>query len=57
MVSYFCNGGFSSYAKDPAFERDRDMLFKQYLKPASYYRYLNRTLGFFGMIRRFIQNK
>ncbi|HAL82175.1 MAG TPA: hypothetical protein DCO83_08025 [Mucilaginibacter sp.] len=57
LVSYFCDGGFSSYTKDPFFERDRDMLFKKYLKPISYYRYLNRTLGSLGMFKQFIQNK
>jgi len=57
MVAWFSDGGYSSFTKDPAFERDRDMLFKKYLKPASYYRYLNRTLGFFRMLTRFIQNK
>jgi glycosyltransferase involved in cell wall biosynthesis len=57
LVSYFCDGGFSSYTKDPFFERDRDMLFKKYLKPISYYRYLNRTLGTLGMFKQFIQNK
>jgi len=57
MVSYFSDGGFSSYEKDVIFEQDKDMLFKKYLKRTSYYRYLNRTLGFFGMFARFIQNK
>jgi glycosyltransferase involved in cell wall biosynthesis len=57
FVSYFHEGGFSSVTKDPVFEKDRDSLFKKYLKPSSYYRYLNRTLGFFGMFVRFIQNK
>jgi glycosyltransferase involved in cell wall biosynthesis len=56
-VSYFSDGGFSSYEKDHLFERDRDLLFKTYLKPRSYYRYLNRTLGFPGMLKRYIQNK
>lgn len=57
MVSYFSDGGFSSYTKDPVFERHRDTLFKTYLKPISYYRYLNRSLGFLGMFTRLIQNK
>ena len=57
LISYFREGGFSSYTKDPVFEGDREMLFKKYLKPASYYRYLNRTLGIFGIFKQFIQNK
>jgi glycosyltransferase involved in cell wall biosynthesis len=57
FISYFHHGGFSSYTKDPAFETDRNMLFRKYLKMSSYYRYLNRTLGFFGMFMRFIQNR
>jgi len=56
-IAYFSDGGFSSFEKDPVFERDRDILFKQYLKRSSYYRYLNRTVGFPRMLARFIQNK
>jgi len=57
FISYFREGGFSSFTKDEVFEGDRDMLFKKYLKRSSYYRYLNRTLGFFGMFTRFVLNK
>ncbi len=57
LVASFPDGGFSNYTKDVVFDKDRDMLFKKYLKRSSYYRYLNRTLGFFGMFVRFIQNK
>jgi glycosyltransferase involved in cell wall biosynthesis len=57
LISSFCEGGFSFYTKDPVFEKDKDMLFKKYLKRKSYYRYLNRTLGFWGMLIRFVQNK
>ena len=57
FVSYFHEGGFSGITKDEVFESDKDMLFKKYLKRSSYYRYLNRTLGFFGMFIRFVQNK
>jgi glycosyltransferase involved in cell wall biosynthesis len=57
FISYFRKGGFSSFTKDSAFERDKDMLFKKHLKRKSYYRYLNRTLGFFRMFIRLIQNK
>jgi len=57
LIASFAEGGFSSYAKDDIFENDRDMLFKTYLKRTSYYRYLNRTLGFWAMLIRFIQNK
>lgn len=57
LVASFPEGGFSSYTKDPLFEKDRDMLFKKYLKRKSYYRYLNRSIGFWGMLKRFIQNK
>jgi glycosyltransferase involved in cell wall biosynthesis len=57
FISYFREGGFSSFTKDTVFEGDRDMLFKKYLKRASYYRYLNRTLGFFGMLVRFVLNR
>ncbi len=57
LVASFPDGGFSTYTKDVVFEKDRDMLFKKYLKRSSYYRYLNRTLGFSRMCVRFIQNK
>ena len=57
LIANFTNGGFSSFTKDPEFERDKDYLFKKYLKRASYYRYLNRSIGFFGMLKRFLQNK
>lgn len=57
FVSNFAEGGFSSTTRDMVFEKDREMLFKRYLKPASYYRYLNRTSGFFKMLISFIQNK
>jgi glycosyltransferase involved in cell wall biosynthesis len=57
FISHFREGGFSGITKDEVFESNKDMLFKKYLKPSSYYRYLNRTLGFFGMFVRFVQNK
>jgi len=57
LVASFPEGGFSSYTKDLVFEGERDVLFKKYLKRSSYYRYLNRTLGFWGMFKRFLQNK
>jgi len=57
LVASFPEGGFSTYTKDPVFEKDRDRLFKKYLKRKSYYRYLNRSIGFWGMFIRFIQNK
>jgi len=57
IISWFSDGGFSSYEKDLVFERDRDMLFKTHLKKGSYYRYLNRTRGVFGMMKRLLQSK
>jgi glycosyltransferase involved in cell wall biosynthesis len=57
VVSDFCDGGFSSYEKDPVFELERDMLFKKYLKRSSYYRYINRTRGFRAMLLRLVLNK
>jgi glycosyltransferase involved in cell wall biosynthesis len=57
MIAGFSEGGFSTHTKDLVFEKDRDILFKKYLKRASYYRYLNRTLGFWRMFVRFLQNK
>lgn len=56
LVAGFTEGGFSTTTKDEVFERERNQLFKQYLKPASYYRYLNRTEGFFKMLLKFITN-
>ena len=56
-IAWFSDGGFSSYEKDHLFEQQRDRIFKQYLKPGSYYRYLNRTLGFPRMLLRLFQNK
>ncbi|MFD2863258.1 glycosyltransferase [Mucilaginibacter antarcticus] len=57
LMASFSEGGFSSTVKDQLFESQRDQLFKQYLKPASYYRYLNRTIGLLGALKRFILNK
>ena len=57
LIASFPDGGFSTYTKDAVFETDRDMLFKKHLKRASYYRYLIRTLGFWEMFKRFVQNK
>lgn len=57
LIAHFGNGGFSTFTKDPLFESERDLLFKKYLKPLSYYRYLNRTIGFWAMLNRFVQNR
>ena len=57
LVASFPEGGFSFTTKDLVFESERDQLFKAYLKPASYYRYLNRTVGAFKTFIRFILNK
>ena len=57
LVASFPEGGFSFYTKDLVFESERDQLFKQYLKRTSYYRYLNRTIGAFKTLIRFILNK
>lgn len=51
-LANFADGGFSSFTNDPFFELNKNALFKMYLKPQSYYRYLNRTLGFWGMVKR-----
>jgi len=51
LVASFRDGGYSSFTKDDAFEMDRDMLFKKYLKLTSYLRYLNRTLGFWNALK------
>lgn len=57
LIASFPEGGFSTHTKDVAFEADRDMLFKKYLTRKSYYRYLNRSIGFWKMLGRFILNK
>jgi glycosyltransferase involved in cell wall biosynthesis len=57
LTAKFPEGGFSSTVKDELFESRRDQLFKQYLKPSSYYRYLNRTIGMLGTFKRFVLNK
>lgn len=57
LIASFPEGGFSTHTKDLLFESERDQLFKRYLKRASYYRYLNRTIGAFGMLKRMIINK
>ena len=56
LVASFNEGGFSTTTKDVVFEQERDQLFKRYLKPASYYRYLNRTLGLGKMFLKLITN-
>jgi len=57
FIAIFPEGGFSYVTKDTLFERDREMLFKKYLRPTSYYRYLNRTIGFWRMLKSLVQNK
>jgi glycosyltransferase involved in cell wall biosynthesis len=56
LISNFPEGGFSTYTRDVLFEKKCDQLFKQYLKPASYYRYLNRTVGAYNMFKRMLFN-
>jgi glycosyltransferase involved in cell wall biosynthesis len=56
FAAYFAEGGFSSYTVDGQFETDRDWLFKQYLKPVSYYRYLKRTKGIYEALRKILLN-
>lgn len=56
VVASFVEGGVSGKTKDLQFETDREKLFKQYLKPSSYFRYLNRTIGPLGMIKRILFN-
>jgi hypothetical protein len=55
MVASYTDGGYSTRTSDPLFEADRDMLFKKYLKLKSYLRYLNRTLGFWNMLKKVVQ--
>ncbi|MFI5138417.1 MAG: hypothetical protein ACHQIM_11385, partial [Sphingobacteriales bacterium] len=57
LIANFPEGGVSTQMVDVLFESERDQLFKRCLKPAAYYRYLNRTRGLFAMTKRFIQNK
>lgn len=57
LIASFPEGGFSTTTRDELFESQRDQLFKQYLTRASYYRYLNRTIGALGTLKRFILNK
>ena len=57
LVASFTEGGFSTTTKDVLFEAERDKLFKKYLKRSSYYRYLNRSIGWFRTFLRFIVNK
>jgi len=57
LVASFPEGGFSTTTRDLVFEAERDALFKKYLKRASYYRYLNRSIGAFRTLGRFILNK
>lgn len=56
LIATFPEGGYSSYTKDKLFERNRDQLFKRYLSPYAYYRYLNRTVGFWSMLIRMVTN-
>ncbi len=57
LVASFNEGGFSTTTKDEVFECERDQLFKRYLTRKSYYRYLNRTIGWFKTAIRFILNR
>ncbi|MDB5009840.1 MAG: hypothetical protein JWQ06_629 [Mucilaginibacter sp.] len=57
LIANFPQGGFSTYTEDPLFEKERGQLFKKYLKPMAYYRYLKKTLGIFKMFKRMLLNK
>ncbi len=52
LVARFNYGGFSSLNEDEVFVAERDELFRKFLKPISYYRYLNRTKGFWSMLKK-----
>jgi len=54
LVATFPGGGFSTYTRDLQFEADRDWLFKNYLGPRVYYRYINRTKGTLRMLKTLI---
>jgi len=54
LIATFPGGGFSTYTRDLQFEEDRDWLFKNYLGPRVYYRYINRTKGTLHMLKTLI---
>jgi len=54
LVATFPGGGFSTYTRDLQFEHDRDWLFKTYLGPRVYYRYINRTKGTLHLLKTLI---
>jgi glycosyltransferase involved in cell wall biosynthesis len=54
LVAAFPGGGFSTYTRDLQFEQDRDWLFKTFLGPRVYYRYINRTKGTLRMLKTLI---
>jgi len=56
LIAGFPEGGFSTHEKDPEFEKDRNKLFKKHLGRAAYYRYLNRSIGWFKTFFRIISN-
>lgn len=54
LVASFAAGGYSEFTADPLFEKDKNLLFKRYLKLTSYLRYLNRTLGAGKMLKKLV---
>ena len=52
LVARFNHGGYSSFNEDEVFIAERAELFRKFLKPISYYRYLNRTEGFWAMLKK-----
>jgi glycosyltransferase involved in cell wall biosynthesis len=57
FVSSYAVGGFSTRVVDELFEQHRRQLYKQYIDRYTYYRYLNRTTGWFNTLKSLILNK
>jgi glycosyltransferase involved in cell wall biosynthesis len=57
LVANFPEGGFSTHMTDDAFERDKDSLFKQHLKPGAYYHYLYKKGGVGKVLQQLLFNK
>ena len=57
MIANFSKGGFSTYKEDFLFNTNRERLFREYLKPMSYYRFLNKTLGTYKTVKQILLNR
>ena len=54
IVAEFTSGGFSDFGLDLHYKRDKEAWFRTLLSPKDYFRYLNRKIGLWTIIREYL---